>query len=186
MHTMRTHVRAVHVPWQSSPSESLIGFSGKEGEVTVTLSGFFGHHVLAKIRRELSETAGKDEDVPDLQWNNAGYGCVTLTFRSLVTFQIHPPQMPHSLLDESHYDFSDIPLYGLGLKSFDDWSSQVDAQWAQRGLCPNPRFYEVIDGEGVANAAVRCSRWILLGHDAYCEIVAGSFEWSHADVNDGG
>jgi hypothetical protein len=112
---MRTHVRAVHVPWQSSPSESLIGFSGKEGEATVTLSAFLGPHVVAKIRKKLSETIGKEEDIPDLQWNGAGYCCVTVTFRSLVTFQIHPPQMPYGLLDESQYDFSEIPLYDLGL-----------------------------------------------------------------------
>jgi hypothetical protein len=179
---MRTHLRAVDVPWQSSAAESLIDFSGREGEVTVTISAFFGSHIVEKVRQKLSKTEGEDEAIHDLHWNEAGYGAVAVVFRSLVTFQIHPPQLPYGLLDESQYDVSAIPLYSLGLKSFDDWSECVDSHWAQHGSCPNPRFYEVINSDGVSNTSTCCSRWILLGHDAYCEIIAGSFEWSYADV----
>ncbi|PYJ69573.1 MAG: hypothetical protein DME76_08495 [Verrucomicrobia bacterium] len=177
MSDVKNRLRSTEVPWQVSPSEEIIGFAGKESEAVIRILAFFGPKTLEDTRQQLIKEYGSD--VPDDLWNRAGYKSVSVSFDSVLVFCMWPPQLPYGLLDEKNYDFSGIELHYNSSISFSEWSSKFDRQWITSGVCPDPRFYEVLDSElmlklGIRSPAVR--HWILLGHDVYFEILGKSFQ----------
>ena len=178
MPDVKNRLRSIEVPWQVSPSEAVIGFAGKESEACIRVLGFFGPKALEDTRQQLINHYGPD--VPDDLWNRAGYKSVSINFDSVSAFCMRAPQKPYELLNENNYDFSGIKLHYNSSISFSEWSAEFDRQWSETGVCPDSRFYEVLDSEwmrklGIQSPAIR--HWILLGHDAYFEMIGRSFQY---------
>jgi hypothetical protein len=167
----------VEVPWRVAPSDGLSSFSGTEGTVAIRLIAFFGKHAAERERLAIERTMGT---VTDDAANKLGYREVELRFPFVSAFRMMPPSGPAKLIDEARFDWSGVPLHELQLTAFSAWRDEHARRWAADGRCPDPRFYQVIDSELLEQLGLSPARHkhlIVLGHDAYCDVVCREFSW---------
>lgn len=178
---MSARILPVEVPWRTSTADSIAGFSGDEGNVVVKVVAYFGPHF---VREEQAQIEALGRTPTDEEMNRLGFHEVTLTFPFVSTFRMMPPHGPGALVDEQGFDWSAFPLRDLWRTSYARFREEFAQRWEAEGLCPDPRFYEVTNSPLIGQLGLTASRhkhWMLLGHDAYFEIVGSTFQWARSE-----
>jgi hypothetical protein len=168
----------VEVPWQASPSAPLERFTATEETVDLDLVVFLGQHV---VDQEIEARELAKEPIDDATYNRLGYRDARLSFHGIAAWRASPPQLPHALIDESSYDISELTA-AIGSAS-PPRREAFRKVWRERGLCPDPRFYEVTGSSwkqalGLERSGAR--HWMVLGHSMVVEILATGFTCSLA------
>lgn len=86
------------------------------------------------------------------------------------------------VIPEANYDWSRIPIRLGTDEDHDAYLTRYHNWCIEHGRCPDPRMYEVVNSEWrealppiLASAGYR--HFIMLGHDAYVEVVAKNWSW---------
>lgn len=116
--------------------------------------------------------SGNLEEGPDRLVRMAFYHCIAA--------RMCPSHSDAEVVEESAYDWSAIPARFSPGDDIFAYLERNRALWLQTGICPNPRAYEVANSPwlkeyGLANGPV-WKHYLILGHDAYVEVIAKGYE----------
>jgi hypothetical protein len=175
-------LRPAEVPWQVSPSAPFERFTATEETVDIDLVVFLGNHV---VEQEIEAREAAMEPIDDATYNRLGYRDARLSFHGIAAWRASPPQLPHALIDESAFNLSELTaaVGGAGMPRREAFRRA----WHERGLCPDPRFYEVIGSAWKRTLGLKRSgarHWMVLGHSVVVEILAAGFTYSLAHLPD--
>ena len=108
------------------------------------------------------------------------YQLIEITFEWGMWTKMSPSSSNFQATLGSEFDMSRFKiLYSIGEDGV-SYLARFNDIWLQNGICPNPNFYEIEGSPWVE--ATNASRWggrhfLLVGHDAYIEIIAKDWKW---------
>lgn len=153
----RGRLVVVPVPWMVSPSVPELRISiAENGHTVVRVDvGSLPAHVDASL-----ETRG-----------------VEVTFHHGQWVRTYPAIDDIDPIREHTFDSSSIPY---GADDAPDALYRFREAWAQSGVCPDSRFYEVTGSTWIADenaARFGCRHFVIVGHDIWMELLAVDYEW---------
>jgi hypothetical protein len=166
----RPVLRPWSVPWMFSPSGPGLKLTCVEEPwaFAVTAYAFFG---------PLAESSLNDKDAVD-----PGHHSVRIEFVRGGWSHFSPIFAERDPIDRARYDWSQVPFSGP-VDRTKDWSGEYNQAWLERGACPDPGAYEVLGSSWLLEPRVArfgLRHFILVGHDAYAEVLAKDWTWSLA------
>lgn len=179
----------VNVPWMISPSTPFLRLSWSE-EDSATHVDFVAYY----------ETYGRQIRVPDgdIQVVNAPsefvarsdnaevpYRLVRVTFTAVSHLRVLPAISSWQVIDEDDYDWRYAKFTYVEGSSIDDYLQRTAEEWLRSGICPNARMYVVEKSPWIRELGSEyygASHFLLLGHDAYVEIIADKWEWQEGQA----
>jgi hypothetical protein len=176
------------VPWQISPSAArlrvLLAESQKDAPALVEFAGYLGSHVQGSAP-SASPAAGAGGALPPFQEGKfqvtAAYHLVRVAFSRGYWVRYAPALSESRVIDEADYDWTEVAGRMLPGERAHESVERARRVWGQTGVCPNPRMYEVrgslwLESLGL-HAQPQWRHYLLLGNDAYVEIVAAAWAW---------
>lgn len=164
----RPQLRPWTVPWMFTPSGPGLTLTCDEEPwaVHVTAYAFFG---------PLAESWLKGQDAVD-----PGYHSIRIDFLHAGWSHFSPIFAERDPIERARFDWSQVPFSGP-VDMTKDWLGEYNQEWRARGACPNSSAYEVLGSSWsqeprVARFGLR--HFILVGHDAYAEVLAKDWKWS--------
>lgn len=163
----------VKVPWQVSPSTPNLQLAALE-------SSSFCEVKLVAYFALGEEKIGMLDNVP-----SDFFQCLKLTFEGEIWIKMSPAYEDINVIDESIYDWSAVTFRYTPRQDPERWIQQFRNEWRRTFLCPNPRMYEVewsswLEETGIENHESK--HYLILGHDAYIEILAETWKWESEKV----
>ncbi len=157
----------VEVPWMISPSANDLCLRvDEEGLARISLSGWFKYGT-SKLEGTNAEIQPGTYAEVVVEIRVAFYSCLSAAARQ------------DTVIDHALYDTSSISPEEN--ETVFELMDRNEAVWQRTLVCPDPSFYLVSESERVrASSALRrlnVSHWILVGHDAYIEVVGGKMRW---------
>lgn len=108
------------------------------------------------------------------------YRLVRLSFSGCYWTRVEPMVSDESVIDYSAFDSSALPqLEKAG--TAEDYVSSFQREWARSGICPDPKFYEVLEGDwlgSVANKRSKLRQFLLVGPESSVHLLAQKWTWS--------
>lgn len=148
-------LKPVGVPWQVSPSTP---------ELRVRVSED-GSETVVEARCTLCE-AGKYRDAR-----------IALSFDRGLYLHFSQSYSDAEVVREADYDWTEVPT--IDPQRIEESRHRLQSLWDETGKCPDPGVYEVENSswsEEVAEQALR--HYLIVGHDAYVELLAAGLDWS--------
>lgn len=175
----------VVVPWQVSPSTPFLRLRASEADepTAVTFMANFPAPQAAEEAGRLGfdrvQVVGPPAEFGAVQEAEGScWRIVKVTFQRGHWARFMPSHADHEVVEESAYDWSALPA--LTLENFEEQRRRFDAVWLESGVCPNPRFYVVSGSRWLQERTKTGScftHYIVLGHDAYAEVIAETATW---------
>ena len=174
---------AVQAPWMISPSTPYLQLLASES-VDPTIVRFVAHFGL-----EWSSEIGKGKKyvkvgspyTPETQLAPPGgpFQLVRAQFNTAIASRMLPVFSEREVVNPHFYDFSGLPHRFTPGLSAEKWKLQFNNAWVKSRLCPNPRMYEVSNSAWIKELAAgsEFKHFLLMGHDAYVEVVATHWDW---------
>lgn len=171
----------VEVPWMISPSVPYLRMEskGQAKPISVTFIGFFELEVGSEPTTS-SVVQDPGEFVASNMATGSRYRLVRIVFDESVHVRVQPAFSDLEVIQESIYDWSNVPSAIQGNEMAEESVDRVGQLWKATGLCPDPRMYEVRESKWLRELGLDAAKWrhyILLGHDDYIEVVAKKYEW---------
>lgn len=179
----------VAVPWEVSPSVPCLQLqvSEEDGQAAVRFMANF------PSPQALGEAVSCSLDTIQVAYPTAELGAVRpvegsgprivmVTFERSRWMRFSPAWGDHEVVKESDYDWSVLP--SLTIENFEEQRRQFHATWLESGICPDPRFYAVLGSRWLQEKfelGSSCTHYIVLGHDAYVEVIAAAATWRCED-----
>jgi hypothetical protein len=183
------------VPWKISPSTPFLRMIVSESEsdhpTEVTFLSFLPSEEDLKRYAEGKDSRDESMDADTLLFRgnvDKRDRIVKLTFDCAAWARMYPFDSDESVFD-SNYDWS-----AVGGRDFEpnpdpeDWGEELweesvkrfRQQWGRTSICPDPGMYEVyaspwLQETGASDIGLK--HYMILGHDAYIEILASSWRW---------
>ncbi|WP_434389199.1 hypothetical protein [Melittangium boletus] len=163
-------LRPLNVPWMLSPSGPGLKATCVEEPwaCQVTAYALFG---------PLAETYLKDEDAED-----PGYHLIRVEFIRSGWSRFSPIFAERDPIQRAQYDWSQVPFRGP-VDMTTDGRGEYTRAWMANGACPDSGAYEVLESAWAREPRVArfgLRHFILVGHDAYVEVLAMDWKWSLA------
>lgn len=178
----------VSVPWEVSASTSFLRLCAVESELPteVTFVGHFG----------LEHTETDDEslsaDLPKIV-SQAGleaalnvhklvgpYQLVRLVFPNGSWARLSPAYSGREVVKEDDYDWSEIAFITRARTDLRAAREEFWTDWRATALCPDPGMYEVLDSrwsKAVHGDYRNYNHYLIMGHDAYVDVLATGWRW---------
>ena len=105
---------------------------------------------------------------------------VDVVFVGTQAARILPGFADDQVVDESAYDWSDVPSpAGTITGELDDGLVLLRQRWQDTQTCPDPGVYEVVNSTWREELGLPgpLKHYLVLGHDTYVEAMAEGFEW---------
>ncbi len=106
---------------------------------------------------------------------------VRVRFHDVYSLSLAPPHNEESVIDRAIYDWHEV-LSLTDFPSLEEYLRRFHASWSQKGTCPDPRFYNVLDSLLIPGslALLQLSHYLILGHDTSVQVIARDIEWTWA------
>ncbi|MCP4600755.1 MAG: hypothetical protein GY847_09520 [Proteobacteria bacterium] len=182
----------VEVPWQVSPSTPCLRLMADEvaenGSAEVQFVAHFGLEDLqcdpAKTQREVIvvEDPGRYSKIQEPSLDSP-YRLVRIRFRNGLWARISPSYSDSEVLQEAVYDWRGVSGRYTG-GAAEDWLHVFKKTWLDTSVCPDPGMYVVENSRWLRDIEKQrgprreLRHYIILGHDAYIEVLAESWEWA--------
>lgn len=147
------------VPWQVSPS-------------------------VSRLRLSVSES-----EEPTRVWANANFlekgGAhskrIVVSFGRALHARFSPSWSDVEVIPETDFDWSGVPE--LDVEDLGSPQSAFERKWIAANECPDSGFYEVLDSSWISdvNGRVSLRHFLIVGHDAFVQVLADGWEWEVAD-----
>lgn len=180
----------VRVPWEISPSTPFLQVSTAEcgGGTEVTAVAHFGlEHGLSSptTRGDGLSTSIKivrpPQVVADDQTLASGpYQLIRIRFESGLWVRFSPSFSDSEVVEEAAYDWSAITTRYQAGQGFDEYKRMFWEQWRRSALCPDPNMYELERSPWLFEVLPghhEYKHFLILGHDAYVEVLARGWAW---------
>jgi hypothetical protein len=108
------------------------------------------------------------------------YRVVRCFFKSAARAQIGPSFSDLEVVDRTAYDWSEIPILSKPDEGVEASVRHFCDAWRASTLCPNPRMYEIKGSawlKELGKHADGYTHYLILGHDAYIEVLAEGWRW---------
>jgi hypothetical protein len=157
--------------------------SRSDDDAVVTFIAHFGLEHSQECRIEVGH---ETVDSPYKLTNELGpksgpYQLVKVTFLRALAARMLPGYSDSDVVNPKVFDFSDVSDEIEPGQSIDEWLRCFQDQWTTKQLCPDPRMYEVAHSSWlteIGGSAGEYTHFLLLGHDAYVEVIAQGYEWN--------
>jgi hypothetical protein len=108
------------------------------------------------------------------------YQLVRISFVRGLWVRMLPSFSDAESIDPQLYDYSAVPCPYEPGQPIDPWLRSFQQCWVQKRSCPDPQMYQVnnslwLHEHGLINEGL--THYLLLGHDAYVEVIAQSWTW---------
>lgn len=186
------HLFPVEVPWMISPSTPYLRLSSSESAsdrpTQVRFLAYFALEDPARNRGPRQQIGFKDARTlyPPYDSNvklGPGEGpsqLVRINFERGIWSRMYPSHSDRDVLDPALYDFSFLPCPYEPNQNTSEWLKRFHDQWFTSLQCPDPRMYEVRNSSWVRDLRIEnrgFNHYVLLGHDAYAEVLAKGWKW---------
>lgn len=156
--TSKPKLIPIRVPWQVSPSVPALELFVSEVEAPTRVSA-------------------------NVNFLNDGFGRmerVVVSFGRSVHARFMPSWSDKEVVREVDYDWSAVPAHS-GVA--DPNENPFLQRWREQGTCPDSGFYEVGNSNWLLEVNTRrpLRHFLILGHDAYIEVLAKDWEWTSGD-----
>lgn len=85
------------------------------------------------------------------------------------------------------YEWQRVPFQTGPIEDVNAWLAQRRSAWIEAQLCPDPRIYEALGSSWAHEIGITndegLHHYLILGHDAYVEILAESWSWKVVDID---
>lgn len=177
----------VQVPWQVSPSTPFLRLIiSEDGSTQVKLVAHFGPQEVAETPRRLGFSRALMVSTPergdlDLSPKEAPFQLLVLTFKTGLWVRWSPSYADSQVVEEAAYDWSALACRFHAGEDPAEWLRRFREMWKSTSICPNPGIYTVVGSTwlqemGEDGSAVY-RHYLILGHDAYVEVIAEDWGW---------
>jgi hypothetical protein len=108
------------------------------------------------------------------------YRLLRIAFRGCVGARMYPAHSDSQVVDECVYDWTQVPGRWSPGEDIYAYLERDRVVWRQSGVCPDPRVYEVVNSPWLEEMQLegdqRWKHYLILGHDAFVEVVAEGHE----------
>lgn len=151
---------SVEVPWMISTSVSNINISAVEnGECRLLVDTFWGRHCA-----------------------EAQYRRVAIDFLQVAAIYYSVFRSDNEYGGRGPIDWSKVqatkPTTDVEL---DAWLYSKAKRWETTGVSPDAHFYRIVGSKWVDEYFGQPQHFLLCGHDAFVEVLAGGYEWSQIE-----
>ena len=184
----------LQVPWQISPSVPFLRLYVSESAADQpTQAVFIGHYKCEVVKHDAA--GGKSFQIVapppafvQTQDNTAvPYRLVRVLFDNAIAARMMPSFSDTEVIEEAAYDWSLVVgalKPGEGAEKF---VARFADTWVRSGICPSPGIYEVLRSDWLAQfrsmaKAAALTHYLLLGHDAYVEVLADGCTWQEGQA----
>jgi hypothetical protein len=195
MNTTKPKLLPVSVPWSISPSTPFLTLRAAESDpehpTEVTAAAQFG----LEQQQQNAQGSGPSRSVKivqpprsdegttaTLQAATGGlYQLIRITFEVGAWARFYGSYSDTQVVEEAAFDWSALAHLN------EHWKAGVEAYrrnywslWHQTGICPNPNMYEVEGSTWLREVNVRnpaFKHYLIVGHDAYVEVIAKGWRW---------
>jgi hypothetical protein len=178
--------KPLQVSWMVSPSTPFLQLVAQEGmsEHTVIVQFVaydkrFDISLENKISTKTYVAESPSEFRPsDGTINTNPYRLIRVCFPGEAYARVSPSLSDSHVIDESEFDWSDVPGRWEPGEDIFQYLKRQDQQWHQTGICPNPRIYHIEGSHWLnkvgspADAVPRLHHYMILGHDLFIEVLA--------------
>lgn len=167
---MKQQLLPVKTPWQVSPSTPHLRLSAAEPDPDEPTRVWFAAH-FALRSPEVAVAAGGD---------GGAYQLVRVTFESGLWVKVSPGFSDRAPIDRDAYDWGEV--WGRAGEIIDTarWLREFKERWVVTGFCPDPRMYEVRNSDWLRETGAEAhgyNHYLILGHDAYIEVLGRTWRW---------
>ena len=172
------------VAWEVSPSTPYLRLvaveNAAQGDTYVEFVAFYGleQDTSAASPGSVVRVVGPPPDFESRSNSVSGpYRLLRLLFKLAIAARMCPAYADSQVIDESRYDWSDIPDDYEPGEQLGNYLARYREQWRRGGVCPDPGVYQVngsrwIEELELLNEPIRWKHYIVLGHDCYVEVIA--------------
>ena len=176
----------LHAPWRVSPSTPFLRLVALESASQEQTHVEF----VAYNQCEDASSAASGTSLRVVQPPNAFQGAKTdergpyrllrIVFKGSVGARMYPAHSDSQVVDESSYDWTQVPGRWSPGEDIYSYLERDRATWLQTGVCPDPRVYEVVNSPWLEEMQMesdqRWKHYLILGHDAFVEVIAEGHE----------
>lgn len=128
------------------------------------------------------------------QMDKAGHGpyrLVRVVFESGLWVKLSPAYSDKEVIQDAIFDWSAVPGRWSHEGDIYELLKRSKEEWLRSGICPDPNIYEVensqwLDETGAANDKhTQWKHFLILGHDAYAEVIARAYKIQEGQVLSG-
>jgi hypothetical protein len=157
--------------WEQQRAEvEFVGVWGHQSSAVVLPVEIVVPHVVSDAPR-IALRPVRDDD---------RYRLVRLSFAACYWIRVEPMSSEETVIDYSAFDTSALPqLEDAG--TAEEFVRTFQREWAHSGICPDPKFYEVLDGEwlrSVPNRHSRLRQFLFAGVESSVHVLAQQWTWS--------
>lgn len=189
----------LRVPWmvsRSTPYLRLAAFESAADEPThVTFAAMYKYaydYVASRTARAVVVVGAPTPFHQTAGETPAPYRLIRVTFQAAPYSRMLPSFRDSQVIDEDAYDWSDVAGAYRDGEAADEFVQRQRASWAATGICPDPSAYEVApspwldDLRRERRGAVGAYRhYLVVGQDAYVEVLARDWSWQEGQVLEG-
>ena len=188
----------LQVPWQISPSVPFLRLYLSESSADQpTHAVFIAHYKCGLVPHDTAGDKSFQIVAPPpafVQTQDVTvepYRLVRVLFHNAVAARMLPSFSDTEVIEESAYDWSFIDNTLKPEEGADSFVARFADTWVRSGICPSPGIYEVLTSKwlaqlGVTGKAATARHYLLLGHDAYIEVLAEGCTWQEGQALSGG
>lgn len=108
------------------------------------------------------------------------YRLVCLSFPGCYWVRVEPMVSDESVIDYSLFDTSELARFQWKGPA-EEYVSSFRQEWSRSGVCPDPQFYEVVDGDwlrSVPNTRSKLRQFLLVAPESSVHLLAQEWAWS--------
>jgi hypothetical protein len=175
----------LRVPWMVSPSTPFLRLVATESAADGgTFVEFVGYYQCDDHPSELgtdvliAQPPGPFQPAKGIQ--RGAYRLIRIVFKSGVWARMTPSHSDTETIDESQYDWSQIPDQWTPDMDIDEYLDRDREAWQQTGVCPDPGVYEVSRSRWLSETGAgsdgRWKHFLITGDDSYADVIAQGYE----------
>ena len=187
----------LRVPWMVSPSTPFLRlFASEQPSQEKTYVEFVAYYKCEENPSVQSSTTGVHVVRPPaiFQADNTGHGpyrLLRVEFESGLWVKLSPAHSDKEVVEDARFDWSGVPgrwSHGEDIYEFLERSKE---EWLRSGICPDPNIYEVEESQWLDETEARhdghkqWKHFLVLGHDAYAEVIARAYSIREGQVLSG-
>jgi len=181
----------VRVPWSISASTSFLKVHAAEGDsespTTVTLVAEFGLESADASTPSagnaviIVQTPSEIDGAPSGSTVRAPTQLIRLIFENGLWVRFMHAHSDDQIIDEEKFDWSEVAhIYDALAPGIEAGRKYYWSLWKRNGICPDPHMYEVEGSNWLREIRPRgegYKHYLMVGHDAYVEVIAMGWRW---------
>jgi hypothetical protein len=176
----------LHVPWMVSPSTPFLRLVALESASQEhTHVEFVAYNQCEDAPPSVSGTGLRVVQAPNT-FQVAGavergpYRLLRIAFKGSVGARMYPAHSDSQVVNESVYDWTQVRGRWSPGEDIYAHLERDRVSWQHTGVCPDPRVYEVVNSPWLEEMQLegdqRWKHYLILGHDAFVEVIAEGHE----------